>query len=120
MTNPTGEETLKYLLDAGQAQYPVEVKWGKGYRNVVMFKGKKYPYKGSGKINKRLLKSILPLYISMSSNTQNKNTYINSLVAKFKDVDKSLKENSFLQISQKKYFFFLSTVSYSLLSYSLL
>ena len=40
MTNPTGEEILQYLLDAGEAQYPVEVKWGKGYRKVVMFKGK--------------------------------------------------------------------------------
>ena len=62
MTNPTGEEILQYLLDAGQAQYPVEVKWGKGYRNVVIFQGKKYQYKGTGKVNKRLFKSILPLY----------------------------------------------------------
>ena len=83
MTNPTGEEILQYLLDAGEASQ-AKVQWGKsGYRNVVIFQGKKYQYKGSGKINKRLLKSILPLYISMSSNTQNKNTYINSLVAKF-------------------------------------
>ena len=74
MTNPTGEEILQYLLEAGEAQYPVQIKWGKGYRNVVIFQGKKYQYKGSGKINKRLLKSILPLYISMSDKSSNTNT----------------------------------------------
>ena len=74
MTNPTGEEILHYLLEAGEAQYPVKVKWGKGSRNVVIFQGKKYQYKGTGEVNKILLKSILPLYISMSSNTLNKNT----------------------------------------------
>ena len=74
MTNPTGEEILQYLLEAGEAQYPVEVKWGKGYRNVVIFQGKKYQYKGTGNVNKRLLKSILPLYISMSDKPSNKNT----------------------------------------------
>ena len=39
MTNPTGEEILHYLLDAGQASQ-AKVKWGKGHRNVVMFNGK--------------------------------------------------------------------------------
>ena len=74
MTNPTGEEILQYLLDAGEASQ-AKVQWGKsGYRNVVIFQGKKYLYKGTGKINKRLLKSILPLYISMSDKPSNKNT----------------------------------------------
>ena len=36
----TGKQILQYLLDAGEAQFPVEVKWGKGHRNVVLFKGK--------------------------------------------------------------------------------
>ena len=77
---------LQYLLDAGEAQYPVEVKWGKGYRNVVIFKGKKYQYKGTGKVNKRLFKSIFPLYISMSDKPSNKNTksLTNTLAIKLK------------------------------------
>ena len=45
-----------------------------GYRNVVMLKGKNTNIKGSGKINKRLLKSVLLLYISMPPKVQNKNT----------------------------------------------
>ena len=62
MTNPTGEEILQYLLDAGEAQYPVEVKWGKGYRNVVIFQGKKYQYNGKILFNNLLLILPLPLY----------------------------------------------------------
>ena len=44
------KEFLQYLLDAGEVQFPAEVKWGKGYRNVAMFKGKQFQYKGTGKI----------------------------------------------------------------------
>ena len=59
-TNPTGEEILQYLLNAGEASQ-AKVQWGKGYRNVVIFQGKKYLYKGTGKIHKRLVTSILPV-----------------------------------------------------------
>ena len=92
MTNPTGEEILQYLLDAGEASQ-AKVQWGKsGYRNVVIFQGKKYLYKGTGKINKRLLKSILPLYINMSEKPLNKNTK-NSANAISK-IKKWVKQNS--------------------------
>jgi hypothetical protein len=78
-----GEQILQYLLDAGEAQF-VEVKWGKGHRNVVLFKGKKYQYKGGANLNKNLLKSILPLYISMSekSSIHNTNTIKNEAATK--------------------------------------
>ena len=39
-TNPTGEEILQYLLNAGEASQ-AKVQWGKGYRNVVIFRVKK-------------------------------------------------------------------------------
>ena len=38
-TNPTGEEILQYLLNAGEASQ-AKVQWGKGYRNVVIFRVK--------------------------------------------------------------------------------
>ena len=66
MTHPTDRDVLQFVLDAGEASQ-ANVKWGSGHRNVVIFKGKKYQYKGTGSVNKILLKSILPLYISMSS-----------------------------------------------------
>ena len=47
------------------------IKWGTGYRNVVViFQGKKYQYKEVGDVNKILMKSISPLYIKMSSKLQ--------------------------------------------------
>ena len=49
-TNPTGEEILQYLLSAGEASQ-AKVQWGKSYRNVVIIQGKKYQYKGTGKVN---------------------------------------------------------------------
>ena len=68
----TGQEVSQYLIDAGEAS-KAQVQQGKsGDRNVAIFQCKKYLYKGAGRINTRLLKSILPLYISMSSDTQNK------------------------------------------------
>ena len=50
----TSEEILHCLLDAGEASQ-AKVQWGKCYRNVVMFKGEKYPYQGFCPITKRLV-----------------------------------------------------------------
>ena len=66
MTHPTDRDVLQLFLDAGEASQ-ANVKWGSGHRNVVIFKGKKYQYKGTGSVNKILMKSISPLYISTSS-----------------------------------------------------
>ena len=104
MTNPTGEEILQYLLEAGEASQ-AKVQWGKsGYRNVVIFQGKKYQYKGSGKINKRLLKSILPLYISMPPKVQNKNTKnsTNSSTKKDDDDKKATAANKIIGAFHKR------------------
>ena len=35
----TGKEILQYLIEAGEASQ-AKVKWGKGYRNVVIFRVK--------------------------------------------------------------------------------
>ena len=93
MTGLTGREVLQYLLDAGEASQ-AKVKWdNSGYRHVVIFQGKKCVYKGTGHVHKRLLKSISPLYISMSAKVQNtniviggKNKYVRSLIEEFREI----------------------------------
>ncbi len=62
---PSMRPYLKYLLDRGYADQ-VNVKWGKGNRDVIIIGGKKYPYKGGDEFNKNLKKKITSLYISMS------------------------------------------------------
>ena len=69
---PSMKPHLDYLIQHGHADH-VQVKWGKGHRWVIIIEGKKYPYKGGYDINKNLKKKITSLYISMSTNTQNKN-----------------------------------------------
>ena len=81
MTNPTGEEILQYLLDAGEAQYPVEVKWGKGYRNVVIFQGKKYLYK-LGVESSRIL--VVCLYESVQPNRPYNNQVLLVIITYFR------------------------------------
>ena len=66
MLQPTDREVLQYMLDNKHATNN-NVEWGNGYRNVVIFQGKKYQYKEVGTVNKILMKSISPLYIEMSS-----------------------------------------------------
>ena len=73
MTMPSMKPYLDYLLENEAAEH-VKVRWGKGYRWVVIIGGKKYLYKGGHDINKNLKKKIVQLYISMSSKVQNKNT----------------------------------------------
>ena len=92
MTNPTGEEILQYLLDAGEAQYPVEVKWGKRYRWVIKIGCKTYPYKGGHEINNNLKKKIVSLYISMSDKPSNENT--NNSANAISKIKKWVKQNS--------------------------
>ena len=70
---PSLKPYLKYLLDNGAAEQ-VNVKWGKGHRNVIIIGGKKYQYKGGDEFNKNLKKKITSLYISMSNKSSNKNT----------------------------------------------
>ena len=65
MTHPTDREVLQFSLDSGSLSQ-ANIKWGKGYRNVVIFQGKKYQYNGTDNVNKILMNNILPLYISMS------------------------------------------------------
>ena len=67
---------LQYLLDAGEAE-TVNVKWGKGFRNVIVISGKKYPYKVHGEINKRLSEKVSSLYIDMSPKALNKKNNYN-------------------------------------------
>ena len=66
MSQQTDHEVLQYMLDNNHA-INANVKWGNGYRNIVIFQGKNYQYNGKGGVNKTLFKSILPLYITMSS-----------------------------------------------------
>ena len=66
MTQPTDQEVLQYMLDSGEA-ISAYVNWGNGFRDIIVFQDKKYQYNGKGSVNKILLKSILPLYITMSS-----------------------------------------------------
>ena len=61
---------LQYLIINDTAQCPVSIKWGNGFRDVVMFQGKKYQCKGTGLLNKNLLNKISALYISMNENSQ--------------------------------------------------
>ena len=69
MAQQTDREIVQYMLDN---KYAIKnnIKWGTGYRNVVIFQGKKYQYKEAGDVNKILMKSISPLYITMSSKLQ--------------------------------------------------
>ena len=69
----TPEQVLQSLLDAGEVSQ-ANVKWGKGYRDVIIVKGSKYPYKAGGPINKIIRKKIIPLYIHMSDKSLNKKT----------------------------------------------
>jgi len=91
MTIPSMKPYLDYLLDNGAAEH-VKVKWGKGYRWVVIIGGKKYTYKGGHDINKNLKKKIVPLYISMSDKSLNNNSknklIIDDIVAPDGDDDK--------------------------------
>lgn len=70
---PSMRPYLKYLLDRGYADQ-VKVKWGKGYRNVIIIGGKKYLYKGGDEFNKNLKKKIVSLYINMSDKTLDQKT----------------------------------------------
>ena len=49
-----------------------EIKWGRGFRNVIKIQGKTYQYKKGSIINNRLEKIINPLYISMSKSLNKK------------------------------------------------
>ena len=69
MSQQTDHEIVKYMLDNKHATH-ANVKWGAGYRNIVIFQGKKYQYKEIGSVNNILMKSISPLYIEMSSKIQ--------------------------------------------------
>ena len=69
MSQQTDHEIVQYMLDNKHAT-KTNIKWGTGYRNVVIFQGKKYQYKEVGDVNKILMKSISPLYIKMSSTLQ--------------------------------------------------
>ena len=66
MSQQTDHEVLQYMLDNKHATH-ANVKWGSGYRNIVTFQCKKYQYNGKGGVSKIVLKSISPLYITMSS-----------------------------------------------------
>ena len=69
MSQQTDHEIVQYMLDNKHAT-KANLKWGTGYRNVVIFHGGKYQYKEVGTVNKILMKSISPLYIEMSSTLQ--------------------------------------------------
>ena len=49
---PSLKPYLDVLLDNDYAKQ-VKVKWGKGYRNVIVINGKKYQYKGGLEITKK-------------------------------------------------------------------
>ena len=51
MSQQTDREIVQYMLDNEHATH-VNLKWGAGYRNVVIFQGKKYQYKEVGDVNK--------------------------------------------------------------------
>ena len=76
----TPEQVLKSLLDAGEVSQ-ANVKWGKGYRDVIIVGSKKYQYKKGGTVNKILRNKIIPLYISMSDKSLNNKLIIDDLVA---------------------------------------
>ena len=69
MAQHTDREIVQYMLENKHA-IKNTMKWGNGYRNVIIFQGKKYQYKEVGDVNKILMKSISPLYIEMSSKLQ--------------------------------------------------
>lgn len=67
--------TTQQKLDYPISQKVVEhqnIKWGSGFRNVVIIDGLKYQYKKGSIINHRLEKNINPLYISMSKSLNKK------------------------------------------------
>ena len=76
---PSLKPYLKYLLDRGHAEQ-VNVKWGKGHRNVIIIGGKKYLYKGGDEFNKNLKKKITSLYISMSDKSLDGNSKNNTII----------------------------------------
>ena len=95
MSQQTDREIVQYMLDNKHATH-VNLKWGAGYRNVVIFQGKKYQYKAVGGVNKILIKSIFPLYIKMSSNvkiTKKTDDEKNTAAKKYKSYIKLIKNN---------------------------
>ena len=51
-------DALNYLL-GNEAIKQEKVKWGKGFRNVMIIGGKKYQYREGGNINNNLEKKII-------------------------------------------------------------
>ena len=64
-------QKLDYLISQKVVEHQ-NIKWGSGFRNVVIIDGLKYQYKKGSIINNRLEKNINPLYISMSKSLNKK------------------------------------------------
>ena len=62
---PSMKPYLDYRLENGAAKHII-VRWGQGYRKVIISVGKKSQYKGGDNINKSLKIKTAPLYRSMS------------------------------------------------------
>ena len=71
MVATTTQQKLDYLISQKVVEHQ-NIKWGSGFRNVVIIDGLKYQYKKGSIINNRLEKIINPLYISMSKSLNKK------------------------------------------------
>ena len=98
---PSMRPYLNYLLDNGATEQ-VNVKWGKGYRNVIVIGGKKYLYKGGDEFNKNLKKKITSLYISMSDNSSKEKKKIIKEHIESEEKDNALKR---IRLNQKRELF---------------
>ena len=75
----TTHEKLKELEQAGHAQRD-KVRWGRGYRDVIILGGKKYQYNGNT-ISRILKNRIYSMYIDMPATSSNQNIVINDILS---------------------------------------
>ena len=71
MEATTTQQKLDYLISQKVAEHQ-NIKWGSGFRDVVIIGVKTYQYNKKGSINKTLEKTISCLYISMSKSLNKK------------------------------------------------
>jgi hypothetical protein len=75
----TTHDKLQALIRAGHAT-DENIKWGRGYRRVIILGGKKYQYNGNT-ISRILKNKIYSMYIDMPATSSNQNIVINDILS---------------------------------------
>ena len=76
----TTPEKLRALIRSGHAQRDT-VRWGRGYRDVIMLGGKKYQYEEGTAISRTLKSNKYSMYIDMPATSSNQNIVIDDILS---------------------------------------